>query len=449
MKTLEFLRRTRLPAPAGEVYRWHERPGAFERLVPPWERVAVCERTGGIREGTRVTLRGPGGRWVVEHRDVVPGSQFRDVLLSGPFPRWVHTHRMTPDGADGSVLEDRIEYALPLGGLGSAVAGPWVRRSLERLFEYRHRRTSRDLLLHRGSAPMNILVTGSTGLVGRALVPFLSTGGHEVRRLDRKDWDPEGGCLDPGSLENLDAVVHLAGENIAASRWTASRKARIRTSRIQGTRLLCERLAKLDRPPRVLVSASAVGYYGDRGGTEVDESAGPGFGFLAEVCQDWERATGPAVRAGMRVVNLRIGMVLAPLGGALGKMLVPFRAGLGGRLGHGRQFVSWISISDLTAAILRCLSDDSLRGPVNAVAPGAVTNREFTRTLGSVLWRPALLPMPAFAARLAFGEMADELLLSGTKVRPARLEAAGFMFEHPTLETALVDLLGRHKENPR
>jgi uncharacterized protein (TIGR01777 family) len=448
MKTEMFVKTTRLEAPAAEVFRWHERPGALERLVPPWERVQVIDRTGGIENGSRVTLRGPGGRWIVEHRDVVPGAQFRDVLLRGPFPRWEHTHRMNPEGEGACLLEDRIEYALPLGLLGSAVAGAYVRSSLERLFDYRHRRTARDLQEHRGGRPRSVLVSGATGLVGSELLPLLSTGGHQVRRLGRGPggWDPEGGRLDPGLLEGLDGVVHLAGENIANGRWTPDRKARIRESRVRGTRLLCETLARLKRPPETLVSASAVGFYGDRGEEELTESSRPGFGYLAEVCKDWEQATEPARDAGIRVVNLRLGIVLSPKGGALSKMLLPFSLGLGGRLGHGRQFMSWISLSDLSSLILRALTDSALSGPVNAVAPHPVTNREFTRTLASVLGRPAFTPMPAFLARLAFGEMAEALLLGGAKVLPGRLTGSGFEFQHPTLEIALRELLGRPKK---
>lgn len=451
MKAEMFVKTTRLDAPAADVFRWHERPGAFERLVPPWERVDVLARDGGLRNGTRVTLRGPGGRWIVEHRDVVPGEQFRDVLVSGPFPRWEHTHLMKPDGEGACLLEDRIEYTLPFGSLGSVLGGAYVRHSLERLFDYRHRRTAQDLRQHQGRSARRFLVTGASGLVGSDLVPLLTTGGHEVLRLGRgpAGWDPEAGRLDPLLLQGFDGVVHLAGENIAGGRWTPERKARIRQSRVAGTRLLCEHLARLSRPPETLVSASAIGFYGDREDAELTETSHAGRGYLAEVCEDWERATEPARKAGIRVVNLRIGIVLSPKGGALARMLPPFSLGLGGRLGHGRQFMSWISLPDLSAVILRALTDPGLSGPVNAVAPEPVSNREFTRTLGSVLNRPAFLPMPAFAARLAFGELAEALLLAGAKVRPGKLQAAGFTFQHPTLESALRELLGRARKESK
>ncbi len=297
---------------------------------------------------------------------------------------------------------------------------------------------------------MHVLTTGSTGLIGTALTPFLNGRGHRVRRLRREpcdepdttSWNPSDGTFAEGALEGIDAVVHLAGENIAAGRWTVAQKARIRDSRVLGTRRLCEALAALETPPKVLVSASALGYYGDRAGEVLDESAHRGTGFLPEVCQEWENAAAPARDRGIRVVHLRTGIVLSPLGGALAQMLLPFRLGVGGVLGSGDQYMSWIALDDLLGITLRALADDGMSGPVNAVAPNPVTNREFTKTLGKVLRRPTILPLPAFAARLAFGEMADALLLSSTRVDPAALRAVGFEFAHPHLEDALRHVLG-------
>lgn len=298
---------------------------------------------------------------------------------------------------------------------------------------------------------MRLAVTGSRGLLGSALVPFMLTGGHQVIRLVRgstrgseeASWDPARGLADPASLEGVDAVIHLAGENIAAARWTRERKAEIRRSRVEGTRRLCEGLARFPRPPKALVCASAIGYYGDRGDEILREDSPPGTGFLAEVCQLWESAAVPASQAGIRVVHMRFGMILTPAGGALRKMLVPFRLGLGGKMGNGGQYVSWIALDDATLAVHHVLSNDSVRGPVNAVAPAPVTNAEFTRTLARVLSRPALATLPAFAVRLAFGEMADALLLASQRVVPSRLQASGLGFRFPTLEGALRHLLGR------
>lgn len=298
---------------------------------------------------------------------------------------------------------------------------------------------------------MNILVSGSTGMVANGLIPQLTIGGHEVVRLVRSKarspgkemvhWDPDSGSCDPALFDNIDAVVHLAGEGIASGRWTAAKKQRIRDSRVVGTRLLCEAAARAVRKPKVLVCASAIGFYGDRGETVCTEETTPGSGFLPEVCAAWEQATEPARQAGIRVVNVRIGVVLSPTGGALAQMLLPFRLGVGGVLGSGRQYMSWIALDDLVAILVRALDDERLTGPVNGVSPQPVTNTEFTRTLGRVLWRPTLFPVPAFAARLLLGEMADALLLASTRVVPQKLNTLGFPFAYPTLEPALRHLL--------
>ena len=297
---------------------------------------------------------------------------------------------------------------------------------------------------------MTILVSGSTGLVGSAIVTRLEEEGHRVVRLVRREpesdrsevgWNPESGAIDTSGLEGTDAVIHLAGDNIAEGRWNDEKKARIRDSRVNGTRLLAESLADLDAPPRTLIAASAIGYYGDRGDEVLTEKSPPASDFLSETCQAWEAAVQPAVQKGVRTVNLRIGVVLSLDGGALAKMHFPFRMGVGGVMGSGDQYVSWVSIHDLPGIVLHILSHEDLSGPVNAVAPNPVTNREFTKTLGRVLVRPTLFPMPAFAARLAFGEMADALLLSSTRVQPERLAASGYAFRHPDIEPALREIL--------
>jgi hypothetical protein len=299
---------------------------------------------------------------------------------------------------------------------------------------------------------MNILITGSTGLIGTALIEALTALDHRITRLARGplqsrepvvQWNPAAGTLNAGEIEGFDAVVHLAGESIAARRWTAAQKARIRDSRVKGTTLLSETLAKLAKPPKVLVCASAVGYYGNRGDEILREDSTIGSGFLAEICQEWENAADPAKKKGIRVVHLRNGLVLSPKGGALAKMLLPFKLGVGGIIGDGTQYWSWVSLDDVVGAFDHALTNEHLHGAVNLVAPRAVTNREFTKTLGKVLSRPTIFPLPAFAARLALGEMADDLLLSSARVEPVRLLASGYKFKHPELEGALRDLLGR------
>jgi uncharacterized protein (TIGR01777 family) len=292
---------------------------------------------------------------------------------------------------------------------------------------------------------MKIVVSGSTGLIGSALCSFLSANNHHVLRLVRKTtagrdeigWDPSSGKLDPGRLEGIDAVIHLAGENIAAGRWTEERKRRIRESRINGTRLLAETLARLSHPPKCWISVSAVGYYGDRGEEVLDEKSGPGSGFLADLCRDWEEATEPASEQGMRIVIPRLGTVLSPKGGALSLMLPVFRMGIGGRIGNGRQYMSWIALEDLVGIFNHAIRSESLKGPVNAVSPHPVTNLEFSKTLGRILSRPVAFALPSFAARLVFGEMADEALLASARVSPARLRDSNYIFRFPELEPAL------------
>ena len=458
MKTVTFSRTAQLPVAADEAFAWHARPGAFERLVPPWEDVTVLHSSGGIESGARVELLTKVGpfrsRWDCEHRDCKPGREFNDVQLDGPFASWHHRHGFNPVDDETCELQDEIRYALPGGAIGRMLGGGFVQGKLQRVFDYRHATTVADLALHnqyREAPSMKIAVTGATGMVGSAFAALASTGGHEVVRLVRREaatddeiqWDPEQGTIDADRLAGVDAVVHLAGDNISEGRWTEAKKKRIRSSRVEGTRLIAETLAKLDTKPRVLVAASAIGFYGNRGDEPLDESAQVGEGFLADVCREWEAATQPAVDVGMRVVNLRIGVVLSPRGGAVAKMLTPFKLGLGGCIGNGQQYMSWISLDDVIATIHHALMTESLSGPVNAVAPGAVTNREFTKTFGKVLKRPTILPMPAFAAKLAFGEMADDLLLSSTHVLPNKLSESGYKFRHPQLEQALRHVLGK------
>lgn len=303
---------------------------------------------------------------------------------------------------------------------------------------------------------MRVAITGSTGLVGSEVVEYLSSGGHDVVRLVRRApapgenavrWDPVRGEVDPAGLEGLDAVIHLAGENVGSGRWTVARKAAIRDSRVNGTRTLCGALAGLARPPETLVCASAIGIYGDRGEETLNEESPAGSGFLADVCREWEAASSPAVRKGIRVVTLRIGMVLSSKGGALPRMLPLFRAGLGGVIGGGRQHVSWVALDDLPLVLLHALQRGDLSGPVNAVAPHPVTNRQFTQALGKALSRPTPLPVPAFALRVAVGrEMADALLLASARAVPRRLEETGYRFRFPELPAALRHLLAGASE---
>ena len=295
---------------------------------------------------------------------------------------------------------------------------------------------------------MRILISGASGLIGSALTRAAIEAGHTVLPLVRKPgipssvyWDPDAGTIDDAGLEGCDVAVHLAGESIAARRWTPAQKARILDSRVKGTELLGSALARLKRRPSVMISASAIGVYGDRGDVTLTEDSSIGSDFLAGVCREWERATSAASKAGIRVVCLRTGIVLAKAGGALPKMVTPFKLGVGGRFGPGTQYMSWIDLEDEVQVILHCIQKESLQGPVNSVGPSPVTNTEFTKTLGRVLSRPSLFPLPAPVARLILGEMADGLLLSSQRVAPAKLLSSGYVFRHTNLEDTLRKIL--------
>ncbi len=454
----KFLYEQRLPLPAADVFAWHMRPGALERLLPPWENVRVAARSGDIAGGGRVHLRirrrALAVDWKLRHTDFEEGRLFRDEQESGPFGAWVHSHEFEPAADGGAVLRERIEWEPPLGSAASAFAGPVVARELRRFFRFRGLRLSRDLARHEAykGPPLTVAVTGSGGFVGRALCDFLTTGGHTVVRLVRRKpdrangeirWNPMEGRIEKELLEGVGAVVHLAGENISGGRWTPAKKKAIWKSRVLGTRVLVDALRKLREPPPVLVSASAVGYYGDRGSERITETSSAGKGFLAELCQTWEDEANKAKHSGIRVVNLRTGLALSPAGGALGTMLLPFKLGAGGRLGTGRQYMSWIDHDDLVALIFHALATPSVRGPLNAVAPHPVRNAVFARILGRVLKRPTVLPVPSLAVRGMFGEMGRTLLLEGAQALPVAAEREGFRFDCPDLEESLAFQLGR------
>ncbi|MCP3098156.1 TIGR01777 family oxidoreductase [Myxococcus sp. K15C18031901] len=465
-KSHVFDARSRMPVSASELFGWHAREGALARLTPPWERMELLERSGeGIQPGARVVMRMRVGpfprRWVAEHTAYVRDSLFQDVQRSGPFSRWVHTHRMWPEPSQGtSVLEDEVEYVLPFGPPGRLLGAGYARRTLERMFAYRHRVTREDLRRHAAYAsrgPLTVAVTGASGSIGSSLVPFLTTGGHAVRRMVRGraeasrsevSWAPDRGEVDVAALEGVDAVVHLAGVNVAGQRWSAGYKDAILKSRTEGTRALAEALARMARKPRVLVCAAGAGIYGDRGDEPLTEQSAPGEGFLADVCRAWEAAAAPAEAAGIRVVHLRIGPVLDARQGALAKMLPAFLAGGGGPLGSGRQWMSWVGMEDIVGLIHFCLFEDAARGPLNAVAPGATRQADFARTLGRVLRRPASLPVPAVVLRTLFGEMGQEALLAGARVLPQAAEQLGYSFLLPELEDALRFTLGRTTAGP-
>ncbi len=445
------------PCSAGELYAWHSRPGALERLIPPWERTTVVARSGGLDPGGRVTMRMYAGPvpylWQAHHIENSPEDYFRDIQASGPFRRWIHTHRFTP-APNGAQLEDHIEYALPGQTLLPFAGKLLVEPVLRRTFGYRHATLRDDLLLHAGASrrPLRILLSGGSGVLGSALIPLLSTGGHEVWRLVRRQpdrnarevyWHPEQGRLDLTGLPPFDGVIHLAADNVGQGRWTREKKQRVIDSRVRGTSLLARELARCAQRPEVLLSASAVGFYGDCHDCCIIEDHRAGSNFLSDVCSRWEQATQAAEDAGIRTVTLRIGVVLTPRGGALARLLAASVPGLSRRFGSGAQYVSWIGVNDAVGAMLHALSCRGLRGPVNIVAPNPVTNSELLTTLAQVIRRPLLPPIPAGIVRLVFGQMGAEVLLEGCRASADKLIASGYRFRHPDLRAALDSLLGR------
>ncbi|MEO0649232.1 MAG: TIGR01777 family oxidoreductase [Planctomycetota bacterium] len=462
---LKFEPRVELPASDEEAFAWHDRPGAFERLTPPFEPAEVVAREGqGIRDGARVTLKvGPGPlrpTLVAHHSGYDPPRAFVDTQERGPFAHWRHEHRFEPRVDGGSVLTDSIRYRLPLQALSAPIAGGFVRRKLDAMFRYRHATTVADLTAHgaaraalepRGQWPLRVLISGASGLIGSALCAYLTTGGHAVHRLVRREprgtdevrWNAMRGEVDPADVSGYDVVIHLAGAGIADKRWSEARMALIRDSRTVGTRALAEALARAEAKPRVFLSSSAVGVYGDRGDEELTEDSSQGEGFLADVGREWEAAADPARAAGIRVVHPRTGLVLSPAGGTLGKLLPPFRFGVGGPLGRGRMYMPWIGIDDMLDGFLHCIVREDLEGGVNFCAPTPERNADLSKTLARVLRRPCLFPVPPFVLRLMFGELADAALFASTRALPARLLESGYRFRHADLEPCLRHVLGR------
>ncbi len=436
---------TTVAAPLGEVFAWHAQPGAIRRLMPPWLPTKVVRETPSLRDGSAV-ISMLGVPWIARHRtaDFDPPRRFADELVTTGLGRvlgWRHLHAFEAAGPSATRITDRVDARLP-------------RRAIQSLFRYRHDQLAADLqALQQSRAiadrPLTIAVTGASGTIGTALTAFLSTGGHRVVRLvrraartpDERRWRPAD--PDPEILAGVDAVVHLAGESLAG-RFTAARRQAITESRLTPTRRLAELMARQERPA-AFISASAIGYYGsDRGPEILTESSPRGDGFLADVVSAWEEATRPAEEAGLRVAQVRTGVVQTPTGGMLRLIAPLFWTGLGGRLGTGEQWLSWIALDDLVDIYLRAILDGDLRGPINAVAPEPVINADYTSTLAKVLRRPAVVPVPRWAPSLLLGEEgASEIAFASQRVSPTRLAGAGHQFRFETLEPALRHVLGR------
>ena len=507
----------RTTVPLEALFSWHERPGALERLTPPWMTLRNIKKRGGIETGARVSMKmGPAASPIpifmpmaAEHVGYEKNRFFMDMLVKGPFSKWEHTHLFSTDPTGGGQLEDRVHYALPFH-----LPKPWipmVEKELNRLFTYRHRVMCEDLARHypfygnaqrnrtaskkievspthgadasltngRKETPLTIVISGASGPVGQALIPFLTTGGHRVIQLVRRapqnhdeiQWNPYQGTLDltlPPSFRNhplnaskqytmdaaqntsekIDVVINLNGYHIGSGRWTKKTKEIIIESRNRSTALLSEKIRALPPKlrPELFISASATGFYGECGADCVDENSCSGDLFISQVCEDWEACAKGVEDAGIRTVFARMGVVLTPAGGALERLLPLFLMGLGAKIGSGEQYMSWISMDDLVYALHHIMGNQKISGAVNLVSPNPVTNLEFTQTLGQVLSRPTPFTIPSALIRLIWGKMGDEVLLASTRVHPDQLDTSNFRFSYPTLDETLRHILGREDE---
>lgn len=461
---MHYEHETTVHAPRQTVWDWHNREGAFDRLTPPWEPMETVSAPPDLSPGGRRIIRFPllgpiKGRWIAEHTDLIEGELFADRMVRGPFKRWWHTHRFV-EKDEMTIVQDEVSYEVPMGFLGRLFGGRMVRKRILQMFTAREKGLINDIArqMEFADAPRKrVLVVGGSGLIGSNLIPFLDCIGHEVTQLVRREpshprqrfWDPSNGILDIEHLKGIDAVIHLGGVGIGDKRWTKKRKAAIIDSRRDSVTLLAEKMASMDSPPEVFIVASAIGYYGNRGDEEIDESSKRGEGFLSETTEMWEASADAARAASIRTIHLRTGIVMSPLGGALGRMLLPFKLGGGGPIGNGKQWFSWISMNDHIAAIQHLMMTPECEGAFNLTSPNPVRQKQFARVLGRVLRRPAFAPLPGFVLRIVFGELARPLLLEGQKVLPNRLLQSGFEFRNPDLEESLRDVLGAWRMNKK
>ncbi len=455
MSTETFEASVRIARSASDVFAWHETPGAWARLLPPWETVEILSDNSGLAVGTRVRFRiRMGSEWVeseIERRDTVVGKQFREVALEGPYDEWDHLHRMEPIDAKNCLLKDEVRYRIEGGSFKQSRARRAMRTRLDRLFRYRHEVAKHDLEDQPTQANYRILVGGASGLIGRALVPFLSGQGHEVIRLVRRpavasdeiSWIPMHSVLNANLLDGIDAIVNLSGVDILEKSWTRERVLEIRNSRVWTTHTLVDAIHKMRIRPRVFVSTSAVGYYGNRGDSILTEEERLSDRALSLICDAWEDAALRAENQYVRTAILRTGLVLTPAGGILGKMLPLFRAGFGGPVGPRKNWMSWISMDDHLAAIHEAIISPKVRGIANSVAPEPVQVGHFAEELGRVLRKPCWLPVPPLALYLRYGTRAEHIFMFSQRAVPKALLDAGFKFRYPTLTQALAHELGQ------
>jgi len=457
-----FTHKARFDASVEEIWNWYNSPGAFRRIMPEWEGIDPIQ-AGKLEDGEETIFKvsiGPIKRtWLARHHSVDHGVGFSDRMIKGPFGAWNHQHTFENDG-DVTIVNDNVEYKLPFHIFTGWSAPFSVKPRMVQMFRYRTDIVINDLKQIKKTSHLprqRVLVSGSTGMIGLQLCAFLEAAGHEVHRLVRpstklpKDvnkentvtWNDLTGEVIDGSFENFDSIIHLAGAGIGDKRWSKKRKKLIKDSRVIPTTNLSKIIANLDSPPQALLCGSAVGFYGNRGIEVLDENSESGDDILASICREWEESTKAASNSGIRVVFLRTGIVVSPLGGALAKLLLPAKFGAGGPVGGGKQMQSWISLDDEIYAIHHLMMNESSEGPYNLTAPTPVNQKTFAKTLGKVLRRPAFAPLPGFMIKLMFGEMGKKLVLEGQDVRPNRLLESGFEFTFNDLESCLRNCLGR------
>lgn len=456
MKNSVFTHSTEIKSDAHSAFEWHEKDGALQRLTPPWEKMELLEKDDGIEVGAKCSLNVGAGffsiPWKAEHIEYYKDRHFKDKQASGPFSLWEHSHDFE-EKEESTVIHDTVEYRLPMHWLSAPFAGGFVRKKLKKMFAYRSSVSKNDIELIKEylPEPKTIVVSGASGVVGSALIPYLQTQGHKVIRLVRNEkqlcigdvcWNPNAGTIE-SEFENADVVIHLTGEPIGDRNWSNDKKLSIVDSRVKSTSLLAKTIANMSNPPKLLICASAIGFYGDRGDEVITEDSETGKDFISHVCYHWEKAGLKAEESGVRVVYLRIGVALTPSGGALAKLMLPYKLGLGSVPGSGEQYISWVGMDDVLYAVSHIMETDSLSGPVNLTAPNPVKWIEFGDTLASVLGRPRFLKVPAWLIRGVYGQMGREVLLSGSNVLPKKLLESGFRFRYPLLGDALKHLTGR------
>ncbi len=462
--TAFFIKRVKTPFEVHDVFNYHARYRAIDRLIPPWSKLKIIKRNIGLENGATCILELQCGplklKWVAKHIGYIQDQLFQDEMIKGPLKAWKHTHSFTPNELGGCIMEDKINYSLPYGLNRFNIVRNRLNKTLCEMFSYRHRILQNDLKLWdllKENKGKRILISGSTGLIGSALIPLLELAGeHKISRLVRpsskysfshnssnfKVWDPETGIVAPSDLEGFDAIIHLSGESIGG-RWSKIKKKRIHDSRVKTTELLCNTIKKLKKPPLTLLCASAIGYYGTRGEEVVTEDTMAGDGFLANLCVDWEAQANSVKDMGIRVVNARFGLILSPKGGILKLLTIAPYLKVGMGLGNGSNVFNWISIEDVIGSILYSVDNTTIRGPVNIVSPNPMNASDFFEIISKIQENQIFLRIGSGFMKRAIGDFADTINDSNGVVKPQKLLAAGYPFMTPSLEDAIRLLLGR------